>query len=59
MTYLWTGIGDPPWELTSYIMRRDIYHCTAAELDETDWQDLADDLAVRGAIHKVTRANRK
>lgn len=51
-------MGDPPWELTSYVMRRDVYHCTAEELEEADFKGISDDMAIRGAIAKVARVNR-
>lgn len=55
MQYLWLQSGDPPWELTSYVLRRDIYHCTAEELDEADWIGISTDIAVRNALARVNK----
>jgi len=53
--FIWLGAGDSPWELTSYILRRDIYHCLPSELDEEDWIGVSNDIAIRNAIAKARR----
>lgn len=53
--YLWTNAGDCPWELTSYLLRRDVYHCLPSELDEEDWTGVQADIAIRNAIAKVSK----
>ena len=56
---MWTNSGSPPWELVSYVLRRDVYHCLPAELDEADWADIQADLAVRAAIAEVEKADNR
>ena len=53
MVYLWTPSGEPPWELISYVLRRDVYHCLPSELDGEDWLGVSSDIAIRNAISKV------
>lgn len=58
MRYLWLQQGDPPWELTSYVLRRDIYHCLPEDLDEAEWRGISADIAVRNAIARVENVKR-
>jgi len=52
---LWVQHGIPPWELTSYVLRRDIYHCLPSELDKEPWTNVQADIAMMNAITKVTK----
>ncbi len=52
---MWLGTGDPPWELTSYILRRDIYHCLPSELEAEEWRGVAMDIAIMNALARAKK----
>jgi len=58
MTYLWLQQGEAPWELTSYVLRRDVYHCLPEELDQAEWSGIAADIAVRNALARISKLTR-
>jgi hypothetical protein len=54
--YLWLGgTGDQPIELTLFRLRKDIYHCTASELEEVPWEDVATDIAILNGIARAEK----
>ncbi len=49
----------PPDEYIYYLLRKHIYHCTPSQLDQENWTDIQDDLAMIQAEEKFNKSKAK